>query len=142
MSRSTKNLTILVVDDDKTDRESVCRLLEECGYGVVEAAGYWEALKSYEQHGDKVKLLLTAIALPGNNGYELASALFRKSPNLKVLFLSGRTGAQVSRFYNMPVTGHHILTKPIDAAELLDRVRRTLRLRQPVLRVKGAPGSL
>jgi DNA-binding response OmpR family regulator len=130
MSAKRRKITILLVDDQKRDREGMRRTLEEDGYTVLEAADYAEAVRIHEQYGTEISLLLTAIAIPGNNGYELAKALFQTQPNLKVLFVSGPTGAEVSRYYNMPVTGSHLLDKPVQHAELLKRVSNATRNRK------------
>lgn len=130
MSRKRRKRTILLVDDQKRDRETIRRALEEDGYTVLEAADYSEGLQVHQQNLGKVDLLLTAIALPRHNGYELARAVFRTDPNLKVLFVSGHAGAEVSRFYNMPATGTHLLDKPIQTADLLDRVGKATRTRK------------
>ena len=105
MFNKKRNRTILVVDDDRSEREAMCRLLEEDGYTVLAAADYWQAVAAQPQYQGQINLLLTAIALPGNNGYELAKTLFRGDPNLKVLFTSSPSGAEISRYYNMPVRG-------------------------------------
>jgi CheY-like chemotaxis protein len=123
--------TVLVVDDEPHDRAFMRRILEEQGCTVLEAPDYWEALQIHQEDGPEIHLLLTAIALPGLNGYELANTLTRISPSLKVLFVSGPTGAEVSRFYNMPLTGPHLVAKPIQAADLIDRVMKRLRSRPP-----------
>lgn len=130
MPRKPKSRTILVVDDEKSDRECIRRLLQEQGYTVLEAHDYWEAVDAHGKHVGQIDLLLTAIALPGTNGYELAKTIFGKDPHAKVLFVSGPTGAEVSRFYNMPVTGSHIVNKPVQAEELKARVRAILGVRR------------
>lgn len=120
---------ILVVDEEESERITMCRALEAEGYTVVAAANYWDALKTHDQHPGRVDMLLTAIALPGNNGYELARTLTAADSALKVLFVSGPTGAEVSRFYNMPVSGPHLVDKPVQAAQLAARVNRAFRSR-------------
>lgn len=138
MPRRKKGRTILVVDDDPGDRAVMQNALAAEGYTVLEAANYWQALQAYEEYHGKVALLLTAIALPGNNGYELAHSLSAADPALKVLFVSGLTGAEVSRFYNMPVSGPHLIDKPVQLPELLARVERAFRSRVRELRVQHA----
>ncbi len=119
-----------MVDDQRRDREAMRRTLEEAGYTVLEAADYSEGICVHAQRTTEIHLLLTAIALPGNNGYELAKTMFQTDPNLKVLFVSGSTGAEVSRFYNMPVAGPHLLEKPVQSEELLYRVNNAIRSRK------------
>lgn len=138
MPRRKKNRTILVVDDDPGDRAAMQTALTAEGYTVLEAVNYWQALQAYEEYHGKVAMLLTAIALPGNNGYELAQFLSATDPALKVLFVSGLTGAEVSRFYNMPVSGPHLIDKPVQVSELLARVNRAFRSRVRELRAQHA----
>jgi DNA-binding response OmpR family regulator len=138
MPRRKQDKTILVVDDDPVDRAAMQSALAAEGYTVLEAADYWQALRTYEQYHGKVAMLLTAIALPGNNGYELAQSLSTIDPALKVLFVSGLTGTEVSRFYNMPVSGPHLIDKPVQMRELVARVNRAFRSRVRELRVQHA----
>jgi DNA-binding response OmpR family regulator len=115
----------------------MCRLLEEDGYTVLAAADYWQAVAAQQQYQGQINLLLTAIALPGNNGYELAKTLFQGDPNLKVLFASSPSGAEISRYYNMPVAGPHLLDKPVQAVDLLRRVETAIRSRTGRRQEKG-----
>lgn len=132
--RMPKNKTILVADGDRRDRELIAGVLREHGYTVFEAADYDEAVEIHAQHPGHVDLLLTALALPSDNGYELARSLFRDDAHLKTLFMSGRAGAVVGPYYHMPIAGPHLLTKPLHADELLQKVRDALRSR--ILRLK------
>jgi DNA-binding response OmpR family regulator len=50
---------------------------------------------------------------------------------LKVLFVSGYAGAELCRFFGLPVTDVHFLRKPVDPAELLGRVKFVLALADP-----------
>ena len=138
MPKKKRERTILVVDDEETDREMMLGLLKHLGYTVLLAANYWDALKTYQEYPTRVDMLLTAIALPGNNGYELARSLCSVDSSLKVLFVSGPTGAEVSRFYNMPVSGPHLIDKPIQPEELGKRVAGAFRSRVRKLRVQSA----
>lgn len=115
-----------MVDADRKDREAMRGILETEGYLILQAADYWDAIDVYRAHPGQVNLLLTALALPGDNGYELARTLFRDDEHLKLLFVSAPTGAEVSPYYHMPTTGPHILVKPINPEDLIDRVRTVL----------------
>src|SRR6516225_5429663 len=98
MFNKKRNRTIPVVDDERSDREAMCRLLEEDGYTVLAAEDYWQAVAAQQQYQGQINLLVTAIALPGNNGYELAKTLFRGDPNLKVLSLPAQPGPKSAGF--------------------------------------------
>src|ERR1700674_4009649 len=92
--------TILVVDGDAQHRESARRALRTRGYRVLEAADYQHAENVHAQHCGQIDLLLTAISLPGGNGYELCNALRAVDKGIKVLYVSGQAGAKVSEFYD------------------------------------------
>jgi len=62
--------------------------------------------------------------------------LFRDDPNLKVLFASSPSGAEISRYYNMPVAGPHLVDKPFQAVDLLRRVETAIRLEQVAVKPK------
>jgi PAS domain S-box-containing protein len=83
--------TILVVEDDRLVREYVLAQLHSLGYVTLDAANGAEALAIVE--GDKeFDLLFTDVIMPGAvNGRQLADALRKRKPGLKVLFTSGYT---------------------------------------------------
>lgn len=107
-------------------RESLGSALQACGYIVFDAATYDEALRIFEQHHSEIDLLITDIALPGNNGYELAAHVVTLRPNMKVIFASGRVGRELCKFYYMPETDPRLLKKPFKTDELLRRVQLAL----------------
>jgi two-component system, cell cycle sensor histidine kinase and response regulator CckA len=98
------------------------RALRAVGYRVLEALDYRGAENVQQQHRGEVDLLVTAISLPGGNGYELARTLADVQPDLKVLFVSGETGAKASRYYVSAWT-EHTLTRPFELTDLLQRVK-------------------
>ena len=112
-----ERVTILVVDGDALHRESMRHVLRAAGYRVLEAADYRGAQNAHQQHLGQIDLLLTAIALPGGNGYELAKALLDVEPDMKVLFVSGEAGAKISEFYSAPSMDICTLRRPFEPAE-------------------------
>jgi CheY-like chemotaxis protein len=118
--------TILVVDDEAEDRESIRTALEARGDTVLEASNYCSAVKTFEQHRDEINLLITDISLPDNNGCELAQNIMQSRPDMKVLFISGHAGAELCRFYGLVNPDLHFLEKPFKPIDLLVRVWRVL----------------
>ena len=116
--------TILVVDDEPEDRESIRAALEARGDRVLEACNYCSGVNSFEQHRDEINLLITDVSLPDRNGCELAKSILRSRPDVKVLFISGHAGAAVCRFYGFVNPNLHFLEKPFKPIELLVRVWR------------------
>jgi two-component system, cell cycle sensor histidine kinase and response regulator CckA len=131
--------TILIIDDEQSQRDSMRRILSAEGYGVLEAADYHEALAVQQSHPGEVDLLLIDLILPGGNGYELFRALLAREPHLRVLFVSGQAGAQLRKFLDSPVPEVQFLRKPFEPAELLQRVKTVLELADPF--ANAASGS-
>jgi CheY-like chemotaxis protein len=118
--------TILVVDDEAEDRQSIRTALETRGDTVLEASNYCSAVKTFEQHRDEINLLITDLSLPANNGCELAQNIMQSRPDMKVLFISGHAGAELCRFYGLVNPDLHFLEKPFKPIDLLVRVWRVL----------------
>ncbi len=81
--------TILLVEDETFVREVTGDILEAAGYGVLKARNAAEAQCAFRQYQKIVRLLLTDVVLPGQNGRDLASELRAIYPNLKTIFISG-----------------------------------------------------
>ena len=128
-----KGLTILVVDDEDSQRRLIRGILENAGYTVVDGKDYDQALSVLRNQRGKVELVITDMALPGRDGCQLVKTLIEEDPGLCALFISGLTGAELCRFYGLATTDLHFLAKPFAAADLLQRVREVLDAGGPYL---------
>ena len=73
---------VLVVDDSKTIRMILRRILKEIGFEVCEAENGVEALKVIAVENDAVSLILADWNMPEMNGLELLRTV-RKRPELR-----------------------------------------------------------
>ncbi len=64
------NMSILLVEDQQSQRQNLARHLRGCGLTVHEAADADEGLALFEQH--RPELVLLDVVLPGEDGYWLA----------------------------------------------------------------------
>src|SRR5580658_265844 len=80
--------TILLVDDDPAVRDVTAAMLEDLGYGVIEADDGAAALDLLSK-GIRVDLMLADFAMPGMTGAELAAAVAERRPGLPVLLVTG-----------------------------------------------------
>jgi len=128
---SISNRTVLVVDDEKSQRDLMRIILHLEAYTVLEASDYDDALAVQKKHLGEIDLLLIDVTLPGGNGYDLSKALLAVEPHLKTLFVSGYAGAELCKFFDMPLTDVHFLQKPFQPADLLGRVKSVLELADP-----------
>lgn len=121
---------ILLVDDEATVRSVLREALERAGFTVIEAGNYYEAIRE-AGNIEFLDLLIADVSLPGPNGCELAARLQALRPDLKVLFISGYTGAEVCRHYGVEVHDLQFMAKPLDLRAFVKRVRALLDVNKP-----------
>jgi len=85
--------TVLLVDDEDLVRSSTSEMLADLGYAVVEASSAEEALRLTDE-GLRPDLLVTDHLMPGMNGVDLARALSKQLPALRLLVISGYAEAE------------------------------------------------
>jgi PAS domain S-box-containing protein len=120
------NEVILIVEDEQAVRLLVGNLLQRCGYTALLAVSGIEALNLWEQHKDKIQLLLTDMVLPdGMMGRELAEKLKGEKPKLKVVYTSGYSASVVGKGPAL-VEGINFLQKPYHPQKLAQTVRDCL----------------
>jgi DNA-binding NtrC family response regulator len=128
-----KHTTVLLIDDEASQRNFVRQVLADAGYEVLEGADFNEAMAIHKKYPGTIDVVLTDVSLPGHNGYVLVKALLDLQPGLSAIFMSGLAGAEVCRFYGMATSDLHFLEKPFSAEQLLRRVRRVAEYGGPFL---------
>ena len=127
MSRSTK-IQVLIVDDEKVQREMLQGFLIKQGYRAVAAEDGQKALEEFK--GGSFDLVLTDHRMPGMEGAQLLREIKRMNPEAVVVMMTayGTVEAAVAA---MKEGAYDYLTKPIDLDELLllmQRVEREIAL--------------
>ena len=125
-NRSSAKGTLLLVEDERTQRENACQILRSDGYTVMQSPDFAQAVVTFDRYRDEITLLVTGIALADGNGCDLAVTLQTQKPGLRVLFMSGSVGAEVCRFYGLELEDVHFLRKPFQAEDLVLRAREVL----------------
>ena len=117
--------TVLLVEDEAALRTLIQRVLEASGYSVLVAHDGIEALQIARTHVGPIQLLLTDVIMPGLSGPKLAELAAPVQPDMKVLYVSGYGGDQLTR---QGLTGPKVplLTKPFGPRAVLRRVRKAL----------------
>jgi len=117
-------LTVLIVDDEPVQLESLRRGLSLYGYDSVGADGAARAREILDGPGGKViDILVSDLTMPGCSGYELVHAIRRTRPDLPVLAITGLACAPA--LAALRAAGVLVLQKPFDP-EQLDRAIRQL----------------
>jgi two-component system cell cycle sensor histidine kinase/response regulator CckA len=115
-----KSETILLVEDERSVRTLVRRLLEVEGYIVVTADNAEDALLVAGRESG-IDLVLTDMVMPGMNGRELMEQLEVTRPGMKVVYTSGYFDDRAS-----PAKGAPFLQKPYTHQALARTIRETL----------------
>ena len=105
--------TILVVDDDPNVVTLVSGLLVDSEYDVLTASTGANALHQSRNFKGEINLLVSDFQMPGMPGVELATAITRERPQLKVLLMSGFPDGML-----VLNEGWHFLPKPFVASQL------------------------
>ena len=121
---------VLVVDDDRSVRESLRRSLEFNGYQVSLASDGAEALAAIAS--DPPDALVVDVMMPRLDGLETTRALRAAGNDLPILVLTARETVS-DRVDGLDAGADDYLTKPFALDELLARLRALLR------RVPGRP---
>jgi signal transduction histidine kinase/CheY-like chemotaxis protein len=115
---------LLLVEDQHSVRELVCKALEGYGYQVFKAANGEEALRLAAVMPEPVDVLVTDVVMPRLTGPVVAERLRAHWPGLRVLFMSGYTERVKPVFLNSP--GTLFIQKPFLPTELAAQLRRLL----------------
>ncbi|VAW58250.1 hypothetical protein MNBD_GAMMA11-2823 [hydrothermal vent metagenome] len=124
---STTNLdgteTILIVDDEPPLNELISGLLKSHGYTVFSAENGEQALRILEK--EHIDLLLSDVIMPEMDGYQLASIVQEKYPEVKIQLASGFTDNRHSHMVSSELK-NSLLDKPFEYYVLLQRLRTIL----------------
>ncbi|MGH3506041.1 MAG: response regulator transcription factor [Nocardioidaceae bacterium] len=119
-------MRIMVVDDDRSVRESLRRSLEFNGYEVAVANDGVEALARINQIGPDA--MIVDVMMPRLDGIETTRALRAAGNDVPILVLTARDAVS-DRVDGLDAGADDYLAKPFALEELLARVRALLRRR-------------
>ena len=117
--------TILLVEDEEMVRNLTRRILEVCGYTVIEARNGVEALKICEEINYEIDLLMSDVVMPQMDGRELSEKVAEINPQIRTLFTSGYMNDRIMR---LGVSGDAVnfIQKPFAPDVLARKIREML----------------
>jgi len=130
VSREAVPVSILIVDDELTIRETCSAVAEQCGMKATGVSTAEEALEILEHSA--VDIVLTDLKLPQTNGVELLKQIHDGHPHVSVVVLT-QYGTIESAVEVTRMGAVDYVTKPFRIEELrsrLERVARAVELQQ------------
>ena len=120
---STRQMKVLVIDDEPAIVETIEAKLRKEGFTVFTADSAEEGMRLVRRV--KPDLLVLDIMLPQRSGLELCRAIRRES-STPIIFLSAKA-AESDRVRGLELGGDDYIVKPFNLNELVARVRAVLR---------------
>ncbi len=113
---------VLVVDDSKTELMYLTNLLQKNGMSVRTAEGADEALRRLAEQ--KPDLILMDIVMPGQNGFQLTRSINRTPEYADIpIIICTSKNLETDRVWGMRQGAKDYITKPVDAAELMTKIK-------------------
>jgi PAS domain S-box-containing protein len=117
--------TVLVVDDEKTLRETAQIILQKLGYTVTLAEDGQQALKLYSANPSAFDVVLLDMVMPHMNGRDCFEAMQKINPDVRVILASGF--AEEEDIEQMKAAGlRGFLPKPYHRADLSRQIQAAL----------------
>ena len=113
--------SILIVDDNENHRSLIEQELSDEGYHVMVARNYTDALKSLKR--TRPDLVITDIAMPGEDGIELLQDILATDHELPVILYTGYSKYE-SVFMSWAADAY--ILKSCDLTELKNTISRLL----------------
>ncbi|WP_422769632.1 response regulator transcription factor [Plantactinospora sp. WMMC1484] len=115
---------VLVVEDDKTIGDVVCRYLRHAGYQVSHVGDGAAALAAVAHQAPH--LVVLDLMLPTLSGLQVCRELRRRPDGIPIVMLTA-LGDEADRVLGLELGADDYLTKPFSPRELVLRVRSVLR---------------
>lgn len=117
-------MKILVIEDNKTLSDDICKILREEAYLVETAFTYNSASEKISLHN--YDLIILDIGLPDGNGLDIIKINKAERENCGILILSAKNSID-DKVLGLDLGADDYLTKPFHPAELIARVKSIIR---------------
>lgn len=115
------NGSILIVDDEKGQRDILNLILKKEGYDLVDVPGVREAVEQLEKR--EFDLIMTDLQMPGQSGLDLLAKILADDPQQCIIIMTAH-GSVDSAVEAMRKGAFDYLEKPLERDNLLLTLRR------------------
>lgn len=123
----SRQIKILLVEDNEVERRLLRQLLEETGYKIVEAENGVKALELCEKNTD-IRIVVTDVKMPIMDGFSLIKAIRKKQLRYKYILVVSGLGDKSDVIKALNLGANDYLTKPVYLEELKLRIQRARQL--------------
>ena len=116
--------TVLIVDDDTSDRNMLYKVIRGAGMDAMTAVGGDQALETVRQH--PVDLILMEINLQGMDGFQLIETLRGRGIRTPVIIVSSRR-EDYDTLYGLDIGADDYVTKPFNPVVLAAKAKALIR---------------
>ena len=128
--------TVLIVDDDPTQRRLLQAVVEKSGFSTLQAGDGDAALAmALGTEQDKIHVVLLDLVMPGRNGMDTLAELMKKRPDLPVIVLTGK-GSIDAVVKAMKGGARDFVVKPAAPERIIVSIRNALDMKTLVGEVK------
>jgi len=128
--------TVLIVDDDPTQRRLLQAVVEKSGFSTLQAGDGDAALAmALGTEQDKIHVMLLDLVMPGRDGMETLEELAKKRPDLPVIVLTGK-GSIDAVVKAMKAGARDFVVKPAAPERIIVSIRNALDMKTLVKEVK------
>jgi PAS domain S-box-containing protein len=121
-SRSSRPISVLVVEDDLLVLDSIAAMLDDLGHAVIEARSGEEAVQLLSRM-PKIDIVVTDYAMPGMNGLQLAETVAAARPGTPVVLCTGYAELPDAAQPQLPR-----ISKPFDQTVLMAAIGEAMRV--------------
>lgn len=122
ISKSDKNITILVAEDEEYNRLYLNELLSTSKINLIEAINGQEAIDLFSEN-PKINLILMDIKMPILSGIEAMKKIKEKNKEIPIIALSA-FAMESDQERAMEMGFDHYLSKPIDKKKLFELIKK------------------
>ena len=121
-------MNIVIVEDDPIIREKLSILLQDAGYETTLIGNFENVVDDLLKID--ANLILLDINLPYMNGYDICKKI-KETSNIPIIFVTSRDTTE-DEIKSIRVGGVDFITKPYNKIVLLEKIKRALKLNNPI----------
>ena len=128
--------TVLIVDDDPTQRRLLQAVIEKSGFSTLQADNGDTALDmALSPDGNNIHVMMLDLVMPGRGGMETLEEIKAKRPDLPVIVLTGK-GSIDTVVQAMQMGARDFVVKPASPERIIVSIRNALEVKTLVGEVK------